>query len=384
MIYLDHAATTPIKPEAALAITEILENPGLYANPSSSHRLGKAAKSKLDEFRQKAAGQFNCEPDEVVFNSGGSEGDTHALAGMSRLLGGVIHVAISAVEHEAVQDAAAQLEASGSRVTAIPVTGDGVIDLGFLSNIISQDKPDLVSVMAVNNETGVVQPWQEVSRACAANGVAYHCDAVRAVGHGFGDLMQDPNITLLNCTAHKFGGPRGVGILIQRGIKLPRLVCGGSQEGGSRAGTENLAGIAGLLKALELATDEESERVEEMRRRMEHELVVRFPFCEIHGKRAPRATHITSVSFKPKSGLKLQEALDARGIALGTGSACHEGGEVTVSPVLRALGVEDLLARGTLRISLGWNTTRNDISTFMQALDELVYSEDAEALNCEI
>jgi cysteine desulfurase len=282
-----------------------------------------------------------------------------------------------------VVEAAAMLKGLGVRISTLPVNGDGVVELEAVEELVNSDRPDLISVMAVNNETGVVQPVRELAALCRAHEVLYHCDAVRAVGHGLEELVTDPNITLLNCTAHKFGGPRGVGVLIQRGICLPQLIRGGGQEGGSRAGTENLAGMAGFATALELATPAEAAQIEDLRRQLEYELVTAVPSCEIHGKRAKRATHITSVSFKPKSGHRLQEELDKLGIAVGTGSACHDDGAVSISPVLAAMGVEEMLARGTLRLSLGWTTTRAEIDELLAKLIPLLESDD-DSLNCVI
>jgi cysteine desulfurase len=363
---------------------EIMGNPALGANPASAHCYGRPAREKLEQLRAEVASRFAAEPQEVVFNSGGSEGDTHALVGAARLQGPGTVIAISAIEHEAVVEAAGWLGRLGHDVEILPVDGQGVTDVVAVEALLKDGRPAVVSVMAVNNETGVIQPVAEIARLCRGTNAIFHCDAVRAVGHGFEELQRNCDIHLLNFTGHKFGGPRGVGALVQRGVQLPQLICGGGQESGSRAGTENLAGIAGLFTALGLATPEESQRIEDLRAKLEHELVDRFPGCEIHGKRAARATHITSVSFSPKSGYKLQAALSDLGIAVGTGSACHDSGEVTVSPVLTAMGVDELLARGTLRISLGWNTIWDEIEQLLAALDGLINGPDSEGLNCEI
>jgi cysteine desulfurase len=382
-IYLDHAATTPVRPEVAAEMQHYLTDQTLMANPSSAHYAGRTAAQALDRLREQVARHFMCKVGEVVFNSGGSEGDTHALIGSAMAFDHPIHVAISAIEHEAVVETAKLLASQGHRITVLPVTADGVVPVDACERLLRDDRPQLVSVMAVNNEIGTVQPVRAIAALCRQAGVLCHCDAVRAAGHGLRTVVTDPNINLLNCTAHKFGGPRGVGVLIQRRIHLWPLIRGGGQEHGSRAGTEDLAGIAGFVKALQLATDEEAQGIEELRRWLENELVILAPSCEIHGKRAPRATHITSVSFKPKSGYKLQEALSRRGIAVGTGSACHDDGEVTVSPVLSVMGVEELLARGTLRISLGWSTTRAELEVFLEHLDELLHTTD-DSLDCPI
>ena len=386
-VYLDHAATTPVRPEARDAMLAYLTDPELMGNPSSSHAYGMHAAEKLGEMRQRVAMMFNCEDSHVIFNSGGSEGDTHALLGVALTHGRPIHLAVSAIEHEAVVEAGKWLMQLGHRLTEIPVTGDGVVALESVEELIKSDRPELISVMAVNNEIGTVQPVSEIAALCQQHEIIFHTDAVRAVGHGLADIQIDPNITLLNCTAHKFGGPRGVGVLVARtngtlNGRLPQLICGGGQEFGCRAGTENLAGIAAFVTALELSTLEEAQRLEELKRQLEYELVTRFPHCEIHGKRATRATHVTSVSFKPKSGPKLQEALNERGVAVSTGSACHDYG-VTISPVLEAMGVEEFLARGTLRISLGWPTTWDNIEVALEHLQDLIEQDEGE-LNCPV
>ena len=382
-IYLDHASTTPVKPEVAAAMQPLLTDPATMGNPSSAHFAGRTPAALIQGFRERVAAKFHCKPEEVVFNSGGSEGDTHALLGTALYYDRPVHVAISAIEHEAVQESAKLLRQLGHHISVIPVSGDGEVPVEAVERLIREDRPDLISVMAVNNETGVVQPVRAIAALCFQEHIVFHTDAVRAAGHGLDDILTDPNINLVNATAHKFGGPRGSGVLVQRRLRLPQLIRGGGQEQGSRAGTENLAAMAGFVAALELATREESDRVEELRRKLEYELVTQVPGCEIHGKRATRATHITSVSFKPRSGPRLQEELDRLGIAVGTGSACHDDGDVSISPVLSAMGVEEYLARGTLRISLGWNSTENEINIFMEKLVDLLESTD-DSLNCTI
>ncbi|MBN2082309.1 cysteine desulfurase [bacterium] len=382
-IYLDHAATTPVKPAVAEEMRRYLTDRELMANPFSNHAPGRRAAEARELLRLSVANHFMCLPDDVIFNSGGSEGDTHALAGAALLLDKPVHLAISAIEHEAVVETAKRLGRLGNRISIVPVSADGVVEVDYVEDLLKGDKPDLVSVMTVNNEVGTVQPIGEIAALCRQYDVLFHTDAVRAVGHGLEHLVTDPNIHLINCTAHKFGGPRGVGVLIQRGVRLPQLIRGGGQEGGARAGTENLAGFAGFVKALELAAPEEAQAIEQLRAHLEYELITRLPNCEIHAKRAERATHITSVSFKPRSGYKLQEALDEIGIAVGTGSACHDDGDVTISPVLTAMGVEEFLARGTLRLSLGWPTTKAEIDEFLERFIDLLDKSD-DSLNCPI
>jgi cysteine desulfurase len=372
-IYLDHAASTPLRPEALAAMQDCLTDHALMANPSSAHSLGRAAKARLAACRARVATHFSCHAEEVVFNSGGSEGDTQALLGAARLHGTPCHIAISAVEHEAVETAARSLVAPGVRLSIIPVSGSGVVPPEAVEELLKADEsPDIVSVMAVNNEVGTLQPVVEIAALCREREVLFHTDAVRAVGHGLPEIERCPDIRLLNGTGHKFGGPRGVGMLIQRGLRLPQLVCGGGQEHGCRAGTENLAGIAGLAAALELATPREAAHLEGLKRELENHLHERFPQCVIHGAGAPRATHVTSVAFPGVYNRELQAQLDARGICIGTGKACHDAHSADNSGVLGAMGVPFELQRGTLRISLGWSTTGEHIEALVAALTELL------------
>lgn len=372
-----------MRPGAIKAVREVMEQPALMANPSSNHSSGKAAATLLAQLRSEVAPLFACEPQRVVFNSGGSEGITHALFGSAEVVGRRVAFGISAIEHEAVQVAAQRLFKWGHKLTTFPVTPDGVVDLEIAEPIIVERRLDIISVMAANNETGVVQPVHELAEFCRGSSTLMHCDAVRAVGHGLEDIMQNPLIKLLSFTAHKFGGPRGVGALIQRDLTLNQRIYGGGQEGGSRAGTENLAGIAGMVAALKEATPGEAEAIEQQREEFEAELLKLFPEIVIHGQQARRATHITSVCFKGISARKLQAALDERMICVGTGSACHDAGEESLSPVLSAMKVPDTLIRGTLRISLGWNTQPQDWQRLLAVLDELLHGDKAKSLTQE-
>jgi cysteine desulfurase len=281
------------------------------------------------------------------------------------------HIAISAFEHEAVETAARRLVQLGHRISVIPVSPQGTVEPEAVAALLAGDRPDIVSVMAVNNEVGTLQPVREIGALCRAREVLFHSDAVRAIGHGLPEIEQCADIALLNGTAHKFGGPRGVGVLIQRGVRLPQLVTGGGQEGGARAGTENLAGIAGGVAALELATPAAAAPLETLRAELEAGLCQRFPQCVIHGADAPRATHVTSAAFPGVYNRELQAALDARGLCVGTGKACHDAHAADNSGVLGAMRVPFELQRGTLRISLGWTTQAADIALLLDALAEL-------------
>ncbi len=392
-VYLDHAASTPMKPQAVAAMQPFLSEPRWMANPMSAHGDGRACREALEGLRDRAAMRFACRPEAVVFNSGGSEGDTHALFGAARMLmhkrgPRMLRIGISALEHEAVRAAAMLLVDEMHELVVLPVTSDGVLPPEVVEQALREERFDIISVMSVNNEVGTVQPVGEIARLCSAAGCIFHTDAVRAVGHGLPEIESDQAIPLLNCTGHKFGGPRGAGILIQRGpwaglapehqhAALAQHVCGGHQEQGARAGTENLASIAGLITALELATAEEAAHIEDLRAQLEARLLARWPAARINGAAARRATHITSISFPPelageRSGPQLASELDARGIAVGAGAACQSQSGSAGSHTLRAMGVPVEFANATLRISLGWNTLASDTDELLKALEEIV------------
>ncbi|MCC7479674.1 cysteine desulfurase [bacterium] len=392
-VYLDHAASTPMKPEVTAAMQPYLSEARWMANPMSAHADGRACRSELESLRARAAARFACRPEAIVFNSGGSEGDTHALFGAARLLmhkrgPRMLRIGISALEHEAVRAAAMLLVDEMHELVVLPVTSAGVLPPEVVEQALREERFDIISVMSVNNEIGTVQPVGEIARLCSAAGCIFHTDAVRAVGHGLPEIESDPGIPLLNCTGHKFGGPRGAGILIQRGpwaglapeqqhAPLAQHVCGGHQEQGARAGTENLASIAGLVHALELATAEEAAHIEELRVGLEASLQERWPGTQINGAQARRATHITSLCFPPelcggRSGPQLAAQLDALGFAVGAGAACQSESGSAGSHTLRAMGVPGELANATLRISLGWSSTQAEIDSFFGALQEVL------------
>jgi len=377
-VYLDHAATTPIRPEVVEAMTPFFTDLELMGNPSSLHALGRNAADILSSCHDRVAKIFKCQHDDVVFNSGGSEGNTHALIGAALLFDRPMHVTVSAIEHKAVLHAADRLFELGHRVTTIPVTRDGVAPLEAIEKLLKDDRPDLISLMAVNNEIGTIQPVAEVAQLCREQNVLLHTDAVQAVGHGLRNLLCDPSIPLLTISGHKFGAPRGTGLLIQRrlliaelldqsgSVVLPAIVCGGPQEHGCRAGTENIAGAAGLAKALELAESEERNEAAKMlvlREMLEREITKHFPNTATHGSASNRAPHITSVALVGYLARDLQKRLDRQGICIGLGSACI-GCNTKVSHVLKAMQVESKVAESTLRFSIGWNTTNSCITSF--------------------
>ena len=339
--YLDHNATSPMRPVALDAMVEALQTGG---NPSSVHRPGRAARARIDRARKQVATLVGALPAEVVFTSGGTEANNLALRGHSRVL-------VSAIEHESVLKAVPDAE-------RIPVDGNGVIDLAALERMLA-GKPALVSVMIANNETGVIQPVAEVVRLARPAGVLVHCDAVQAAGkvpvdlHGLG-------VDYLSLSAHKLGGPTGVGALVVRdGAPFAADRVGGGQESYRRAGTENVAGIAGFGAAAEASRD--GLDVMALRDRIETSLP-----GKVYGAAAARLPNTTCLSMPGVKAETQVMALDLAGVAVSAGSACSSG-KVTRSAVLTAMGVEASEAETAIRISCGWNTVFEDIDRLIAA-----------------
>jgi cysteine desulfurase len=343
--YLDHNATSPMRPVVLDAMVEALKAGG---NPSSVHRPGRAARARIDRARKQVAALVGALPGEVVFTSGGTEANNLALRGHSRVL-------VSAIEHESVLKAAPDAE-------RIPVDANGVIDLSALERMLA-GRPALVSVMFANNETGVIQPIAEVVRLARNAGAQVHCDAVQAAGKVPVDL-HSLGVDYLSLSAHKLGGPTGVGALVVRdGAPFATDRVGGGQESYRRAGTENVAGIVGFGVAAEVSCD--GRDVAALRDRIEGSLP-----GKVYGAAVPRLPNTTCISM---SGVKAETqvmAFDLAGVAVSAGSACSSG-KVTRSAVLTAMGVEPAEAETAIRISCGWNTVFEDIDRLIAAWQAL-------------
>ncbi len=371
-IYLDWNATSPLRPEARAAMAAAMDCVG---NPSSVHGEGRAARQIVERAREQVAALVGAEAKLVTFTSGGTEASNLALtpaiqtgdqkAPCDRLL-------VSVIEHPAVR-AGGQFDASA--VEEIPVTAAGVVDCSALTSrlaaLTAQGERVLVSVMLVNNETGIVQPIREVARIAHEEGALLHVDAVQGVGKISIDI-NELEADLLAISAHKFGGPKGAGALVRRAetLHLPKpLIRGGGHERGLRGGTENVIGIAGLGAAAEAARRElqaETTRIAGLRERLEAELKAATPGAVIVGSGANRVPNTTLIAVP---GLKADTAViafDLAGIALSAGAACSSG-KIQGSQVLAAMGLPDDLARGGLRISLGWTTTEAEIDRFVAA-----------------
>ncbi len=373
-VYLDHAATTPMREEVRAAMAPFLGE--RFGNPSSAHRWGREAAAALEDARAAVASALSARPSEIHFVRGGTESDNLAVAGRvawSRGEGATGDVVVSEVEHKAVLEAASQATARGAgRLVELGVSSDGALDLDALDRAL-ENGPAVVSLMWVNNETGMVLPVPEAARRAEAAGVPLHTDAVQAVGKIPVRVDEHP-VALLTATGHKISGPKGTGILFVRaGTGVRPLVHGGGQERGLRPGTEDVAGAVGFAEALRLAVEEreiEAVRLEGLRGRLEVGLRDRISDLRVNAGDAPRAPHVTSVGIGGVDAQALLAALDLEGIAASGGSACSSG-STAASHVISALyGGEDAFA--TVRFSLGRTTTAPDVERAVEVTPRVV------------
>lgn len=367
-IYLDHAATTPVRPEVLEAMTPFFT--ARFGNPSSMHRFGREARVALDEARERVARCLGAHVDEVVFTSCGTESDNLAILGAWRAQrrSGRAAVATTPIEHKAVLAVAHHLAAEGATERMIAVDAHGVVARAALDAVLGDDVA-LVSIMWVNNEIGVVQDVPALAARAKAAGAVFHTDGVQAFGKVAIDAKSQP-FDLLAISGHKIGAPKGIGALyVRRGTSLEPLMHGGAQDRGRRPGTENVAMAVGLAVAAELAVaqrEAETGRLRALRERLEASLLARIPDAVIHGRGAPmRAPHVVSISVPGTDSESILMALDLQGIAASGGSACQSG-SVTPSHVLSAMGVRGDIAGAAVRLSLGHETTEAEV---MRAAD---------------
>lgn len=374
-IYFDNAATTPLGDAARAAMLPHLGDS--FGNASSPYAVGRDARMAVDRARAQVASLLECYPDEIVFTSGGTESDNWALLGvaLAHFQSEKRHVLISAIEHHAVLEAGDTLRELGFDVEHMPVSGEGVCKPETVARLI-RPETCLVSVMAVNNETGVWQPIAEIAAQMQERGIALHCDAVQAAGKIALDAALGAD--LMTLSAHKIGGPKGSGALfIRRGQKMKALLRGGGQERARRAGTENVAAIAGFGAAAQVAREnleENAARLTALREQLEKGLR-ELPGTMINGDGAPRVASIVNVSLPGRRAESLALNLDLRGIAVGTGSACASGA-LEPSHVLAAMGRTPDEAKASLRVSFGPQNTADEVKEFVDVLKELTKDKE--------
>jgi len=377
-IYLDHNATTPVAPQVLQAMLPFFSE--RFGNPSSIHGYGQQTRRALDRARQQVADLIGAEPGEVVFCGSGTEADNLAIRGPfdRRLAAGVQggHLVTTAVEHPAVLNSCAGLEERhGVRVTRVGVDGAGRVDPDEVAAAID-DETVLVSVMLANNDVGTLQPVAQIASAARARGVLVHSDAVQALGK-LPVRVDELGVDLLSVSAHKIHGPKGCGALyVRRGVadRLAPLVLGGAHERGRRAGTENVAGLVGFGAACELAAaglTEDPPRLAALRDRLERGVLARWPSARVNGHPTERLPNTSSVCFPGLDGEALLMGLDLSGIAVSTGSACSSG-TLEPSHVLAAMGIEERLARGAVRFSLGRGNIAEEVDATLDALDRVL------------
>ncbi|HCX90909.1 MAG: cysteine desulfurase NifS [Deltaproteobacteria bacterium CG12_big_fil_rev_8_21_14_0_65_43_10] len=371
-IYMDHNATTPLHPEALDAMLPFLKDN--FGNPSSIHWAGRGVKKYIDEAREKVASLLNADPSEIVFTGGGSEGDNLAIKGVANVLKKKSnHIITTQVEHPAVLTTCQYMEKRGCKVTYLPVDHDGVIDLDDLRDSITK-KTVLISIMYANNETGTLFPVKEAGEIAADNGIIFHTDAVQAVGKIPIDT-KDMKVNLLSLSGHKLYGPKGIGCLyVKKGTPLVPLIHGGHQEGGRRAGTENIPGIVGLGKACEIVNrdmESQSKHITKLRDRLYKGIIDKLDHVKLNGHTINRIPNTLNLSFEFIEGESLLLNLDLEGIAVSSGSACTSG-SLKPSHVLTAMDITPEIAQGSLRFSLGLGNTEEDVEYVLGVLPEIV------------
>lgn len=371
-VYLDNSATTPVKPEVLSTMLPYLKEE--FGNPSSIYKKANATEEAVRVAREQVAKALGAKPGEIFFTSGGSEADNWAVKGaaLANSHKGK-HIITSQIEHHAVLHTLEFLEKQGYSVTYLPVDAEGKVSVSDVKSALRDDTV-LITIMMANNEIGTIQPIAEIAKIAKENKVLFHTDAVQAVG----SLKVDVNelgVDMLSLSAHKFGGPKGVGALyIKSGTKVETLIHGGGQERGRRAGTENVAGIVGLGTAITLATeklDEKAARIKKMRDTLIDGILKTIPDARLNGHRTDRLPGNANFCFRYIEGEALLLRLDAKGVAASSGSACTSG-SLDPSHVLLALGLPHEIAHGSLRLSIGEQNTQEEIDYVLEVLPGIV------------
>ncbi|NLL05055.1 MAG: cysteine desulfurase NifS [Clostridiaceae bacterium] len=372
MIYFDHAATTPVKPEVVEEMMPYYTNK--FGNASSIYSIGRESKKAIEEARERVAKALGAMTREIFFTGSGSEADNWAIKGVAysnKDRGN--HIITTAIEHHAVLHTCQYLESDGFEVTYLPVDENGLVSVEQVRKAI---KPNtiLITIMFANNEIGTIQPIAEIGKIAKENNIYFHTDAVQAIG-SIPVNVNELNVDLLSLSAHKFYGPKGVGALyIRKGVKITTFLHGGAQERGRRASTENVPGIVGLGKAIELATEnleQYNKKLIDLRDRTIEEITKKVPFIKLNGDRYKRLPGNVNFSFEFIEGESLLLMLDMKGIAASSGSACTSG-SLDPSHVLLAIGLSHEIAHGSLRISFGDENTHEDVDYLMEVLPLIV------------
>ncbi|BCZ48236.1 cysteine desulfurase IscS [Clostridium gelidum] len=371
-VYMDYSATTYVKPEVLEEMLPYFTEK--FGNPSSFYGISRVTKMAIDKAREQVAKSLNCAPSEVYFTGGGSEADNWAIKGIaSAHKNKGNHIITTKVEHHAVINTCEYLEKNGFDVTYLDVDEEGFISIDDLKNAIT-DKTILVSIMFANNEIGTIQPIKEIGEICKEKKVFFHTDAVQAVGNIPVDV-KELNIDMLSLAGHKIYGPKGIGVLyIKKGIKIDNLIHGGGQEKNRRAGTENIASIVGLGKALELATGNLEEHMEKMTilRDKLMDGLLKVPYTRLNGPRGDkRLPGNVNICFRFIEGESILLSLDFKGVCASSGSACTSG-SLDPSHVLLAIGLPHEIAHGSLRLSMGDGSTEEDVDYVLEVVPPII------------
>ena len=371
--YMDYSATTYVKPEVLDAMMPFFTEK--FGNPSSFYGISRETKMAIDNARAQVAKAINCDPNEVYFTGGGSEADNWAIKGIATAhMKKGNHIITTKIEHHAVLHTCEFLEKFGFEVTYLDVNEEGFIDLKQLESAIT-DKTILVSIMFANNEIGTIQPIKEIGAICREKKVLFHTDAVQAIGSVPVDV-KEMNIDLLSLAGHKLYGPKGIGALyIRKGVRIDNLIHGGGQERGRRAGTENIPGVVGLGKAIEIATEnieENRARLTVLRDKLIDGILERIPYARLNGPRGDkRLPGNSNISFEFIEGESILLSLDFEGICASSGSACTSG-SLDPSHVLLAIGLPHEKAHGSLRTTLGAASTEEDVEKLLNELPPII------------
>ena len=380
-IYLDHAATTDMLPEVVYAMEPYFVKK--YGNASTTYELGIDAKKALEKAREEIASVIHAKPSEIYFTSGGSESDNWAVKGIAGVLKQQSkHIITSKIEHHAILHSCEHLEELGYRVSYLDVNKDGIVNTNQLESMIKHsrnairppDKISLISIMYANNEIGTIEPIEEIGHLAEKNRILFHTDAVQAIGQIPISVQRLP-VDMLSASAHKFHGPKGVGFLyVKEGTPLPSFIHGGAQESGKRAGTENVAGAVGMAKALTIANRDivrKSRDLTQLRNYFIRRVMIEIPEVVLNGHREKRLPGNVNLSFKGVSGVALLVLLEEEGIFASAGSACSAG-STSLSHVIRAIEVPKKYAYGTIRFSMGKETTKEELDRTISVLKNSV------------